>query len=228
MTNQWDQYADLYDTGIGNAGDTLHTSLIDPLIFSYTGDVSSKSVIDLGCGNGYLADKLNAKSYIGIDSSAELIKKAGIRHRNIPAIRFIKADISKSLPQTITPSDTVIANMVLQYVDDLSLVSRIIPGLLVTGGAFIAVVDHPAHALFVRAQALAGKHDDKFIDNSSYFNEGIRRKNSLWGKAVLTYYHHTIASYVNASTGILRLDRMDEVSEDKEMPRIFGLKFSKR
>lgn len=228
MTNQWDQYADLYDTGIGDTGDSLHQKLIEPLIRSYTGDVSSKTVIDVGCGNGYLSGVLRAKSYVGIDASLKLIQKAKIRSNKITGVTFVRNDITKPIPSHVHPSDFVIANMVLQYVGNIDAVAKNVDALLVDGGFFIAVIDHPAHALFTRAQELAGMHNDKFIDNPSYFNEGYRRKKSLWSKAELSYYHRTIAGYVNTFTNLLHLDRIDELTEDGEMPRILGMKFSKR
>lgn len=221
--NQWDDHADLIDDRIGSGGDDLHIKLIDPLILSYLGDVFGKTVLDLGCGNGYLFHKLSGvASYTGIDSSPKLLERA---RQRIPSGTFIQTDISQPLGQPKV--DVVVCNMVLQYVPVLDGVVFNVARLLKPEGVFVMIIDHPSHALFVRAQQLVGKNSDKFLDLASYFQEGKRAKKSLWDKAVLTYYHRTLASYVNAFSQSLHLDRMDEVSEDGEMPRILGLKFIK-
>ncbi len=166
-------------------------------------------------------------AYIGIDSSESLHKKAKNRTKFLLSVNFLKADISAEIPIATGTADVVIANMVLQYVTDLAGVCKNAVRLLSKHGVFIITVDHPSHALFVRAQELAGKKNAKFIDIDSYFSEGKRRKRSLWDQAILTYYHRTIAGYINSFVSELRLDQIDEVSEDNEMPRILGLKFIK-
>jgi len=223
-TNQWDQYADLVDERIGDGGDALHTKYIDPLILTHAGDTTGKTVVDLGCGNGYLYNKLPSPgSYIGIDYSAQLLEKAKNRTKVLPSTFFMLSDITKPLALKPGVADVVVCNMVVQYLPSLEgFVSNVVT-LLASGGTAIVVLDHPGHALFMRAQELAGKTNDKFITSESYFSQGVRKKHSLWGKATLTYYHRTVASYINAFSPSLRLDQMLEVSEDGEMPRILGL-----
>ena len=225
--NQWDTYADVFDEGIGSGGDTLHTKCIDPVLLRYVGDTTEKNVVDLGCGNGYFFHKLPAGTkYIGVDDSKELLAKASGRIQDL-STRFVQADIARGLSLGAGIADVVVCNMVLQYIPDLSGVRKNVFKILKNRGVFAISIDHPAHALFVRAQTLAGKADTKFLTSASYFTEGQRQKRSLWDKAVLTYYHRTVAAYVNAFSSQFRLDRMDEVSEDGETPRILGLKFIK-
>ena len=225
--NQWDQYAEIYDEGVGAGGDALHINCIDPIIQKYIGNTSQKNVVDLGCGNGYLFHKLSAGTkYIGVDSANALLAKANGRTKNLSA-RFVHADITKSVPLDAGIADVVISNMVLQYLPDLSLLRKNVLKLLKSNGIFVVIIDHPAHALFSRAQELIGKPDSKFIDPNSYFVEGQRTKRSLWDKAILTYYHRTVSTYINTFAQSFRLDQMDEVSEDNETPRILGLKWTK-
>ena len=226
--NQWDTYADLLDERIGTGGDDLHTKLIDPLIVSYAGDTSGKTVVDLGCGNGYLFGKLSPRArFIGVDGSDLLLEKAKERTKKLESTQFISSDISKPLPLDDHIADIVIANMVLQYVPDLAGVCQNITRILKKDGLCIMIIDHPGHLLFLRAQEVAGKSNNKFLDSTSYFIEGERRKKSLWDKAILTFYHRTVTSYINAFAKQFHLDQMDEVSEDGEMPRVLGLKWKK-
>jgi SAM-dependent methyltransferase len=228
MTNQWDTYAALVDDRIGSGGDDLHTKLIDPLILSYIGNPKAKDVIDLGCGNGYLFGKLpGLSSYTGVDSSEKLLGYAKKRLPKRSDVTLLQSDIAGPLSLPDAGADLCIANMSLQYVPSLENIPAEIFRLLRPGGVFILIVDHPGHALFARAQELAGKPNEKFINFGSYFNEGVRQKNSLWNKAVLSYYHRTTASYLNAFSGFFTAEHMDELTKDGETPRILGIKFVK-
>lgn len=226
---QWDTYAELFDERIGVGGDALHAGFIDPLIFEYAGDTNGVSLADLGCGNGYIAHKLTGiKRYTGIDASENLLSKAKKRASGaVYASQFIHADISRPLVITEVQHDIVILNMVLQYIVNIERVAANAAGLLRVGGMCIVIVSHPAFNLFLRAQDLAGRNNEKLLDSKSYFESGIRSKKSLGGKATLTYYHRTISDYVQAFTSRFHLDRMDELSEDGEMPRILGMRWVK-
>jgi len=224
--NQWDQYADLYDRGIGECGDALHTQIIDPVIFDFLGDSKGKNILDLGCGNGYLTKRLaqTAKQVVGCDSSTELLQKAKAKINELN-VDFVSADVTKALPFPDSQFEVVIANMVIQYLPDLTIFAPEVARVLSSKGIFIAILDHPSHALFLRAQELAGKKNEKFLTSASYFSAGKRTKKSLWDKAILEYYHRPMMFYLNAFAPYLRLEKVEEKTEDGEMPRILGMKW---
>jgi SAM-dependent methyltransferase len=222
MRNQWDTYADLYDQGIGKFGDELHTKSNNPLLKQFVGNVSGKTVVDLGCGNAYLYSLLSsAKKYIGVDSAKKLVAKT------LKEATIVIGDIAKKIPLESATADIAVANMVCQYLPELDTFARESARILRKKGLLVIIVDHPAHALFIRAQELAGKTNEKFITSGSYFNAGLRKKKSLWDKAVLEYYHRPIKDYINPFTDYFHLEAMGEVSEDGEKPRILGLKWRK-
>ncbi|MEK7544411.1 MAG: class I SAM-dependent methyltransferase [Patescibacteria group bacterium] len=229
MTNQWDTYADLYDKGIGSQGDTLHTKLIDPLIFQFLGDKKYDSILDAGCGNGYLLRKFadQARSLVGIDASKKLLAAATHNTSGLPNVSTVLGDLGQNLPFDSLSFDVVIANMTLQYLPALEQFALESARVLKKHGILIVVIDHPAHALFLRAQELVGKKNSKFLTSASYFLSGKRSKKSLWDKAILEYYHRPMESYINPFTKFLQLDRMIELSQDSESPRILGLRWKK-
>lgn len=229
-TTQWDTYSDLYDKGMGTDGDTFHQSIIDPLIEHFTGDIGGKTILDAGCGNGYLIRKLymDAKLVIGADFSQSMLTATRKNTESFKNIELKLIDFTQSFPMESQSVDVVIANMMLQYLPTLSVFAAESSRILTQEGVCIMVIDHPGHALFSRAQELAGVKNDKFITSASYFTDGIRKKKSLWDKAELEYYHHPIKNYINVFAQYYTLEEMDETTQDGETPRILGIKWKNR
>jgi predicted TPR repeat methyltransferase len=227
--NQWDKYAKIFDEGIGDGEEALHRDFIDPMIFNFLGSHELNTVVDAGCGNGYLCSKLAkvASKVVGLDFSEELLKAAGKRNLLNKNVTLLKADLSTALPLKDQEADVLVANMVLQYVPSLDTFSMEAGRILTDQGLLVIIVDHPGHYLFARAQELVGKKDKHFIDSGSYFAEGMRRKNSLWNKAILEYYHRPISGYIKPFTSQFRLVDIAENSQNGETPRLLGLKFIK-
>ncbi len=228
--SQWDQHADLYHQGIGEEGDELH-KLIDPHIFKALGDLKSKIVLDAGCGNGYLSRQLapKAKKVHAIDSSPKLLALAKSQPSPAP-IAYQQVDLGSTLPFVSSEFDTIIAHMVLQYLPTLTTTAQEFARILKPKGQLILSVDHPAHALFYRAQELVGTKNPKFLSSGNYFEERKHSKKSLWGKAVLTYYHRPVMAYFKPFQAAgFNLTDMEELREDKhpEVPRILFLVFTK-
>lgn len=231
MSNQWDTYASIYNEGIGFEGEeALHKNIIDPLILRYLQNYRGLTILDVGCGNGYLLRKLahQAHMVVGLDSSRKLLSIARRNTVGLKNLSLDQGDITKTLPYANATFHTVIANMVLQYVPKLEKFAQESARVLKDGGNLIVIVDPPGRTLYVRAQELAGKKSEKFLTSASYFTSGKRTKKSLWGKAILEYYHRPTEDYINPFTPYFHLDTMTELTEDGEMPRIFGLKWIKR
>lgn len=228
--NQWDKYAKIFDEGIGNGDENLHKNFIDPLIFKYLENKNYDCIADLGCGNGYLLNKLSnyTDRVTGLDYSKKLIEIAKERTKSNSKVILRLSDLNKSFNIDSLSCDAIIANMVLQYLPKLDVFGKEASRVLKKDGVLIVVIDHPGHSLFLRAQALIGKEDPHFITSGSYFTIEKRTKKSLWDKAILEYYHRPISSYINSFLPYFSLVNMDEVTQDGEMPRLLGLKFIKK
>ena len=71
-------------------------------------------VVDLGCGNGALTEKLREKGYrvLGVDASGDMLSIAGASY---PDIRFMQADATEfSLEEK---ADAVFSNAVFHWID---------------------------------------------------------------------------------------------------------------
>ena len=93
------------------------------------------TVLDLGCGNGNLTQKLKEKGYqvIGLDDSADML---AVARETYPDIRFIKGN---ALDFQIEPVDAVFSNAVLHWIDgerQQEMLNNIAANIR-TGGEFV-------------------------------------------------------------------------------------------
>ncbi|MFP5369080.1 MAG: methyltransferase domain-containing protein, partial [Actinomycetes bacterium] len=93
----------------------------DRPFFDLTGRVRADrpaKVVDLGCGPGNLtatlAERWPDAEVVGVDSSAEMLAKAGEQAADKPSLRFQLADIADWKPSPDT--DVVVSNAALQWV----------------------------------------------------------------------------------------------------------------
>lgn len=80
---------------------------------SLMGDVTNKSVLDAGCGEGYFFSQIQAKEKYGIDLSEERLKKTVI---SFPSSNVLCSDLKK-LPFEDEKFDVIVCSEVLEHVD---------------------------------------------------------------------------------------------------------------
>ena len=80
-TVNWEEMAAWWDEQQGDEGDLWHRTLIDPTLFRVLGPVEGLHLLDLACGNGYIARKLarSGARVTAVDASAPIIKLAQAR-----------------------------------------------------------------------------------------------------------------------------------------------------
>jgi trans-aconitate 2-methyltransferase len=162
--------------------------------------IEALSVIDLGCGPGNSTEVLAARypqaKISGIDSSSDMIEAA---RRRLPHISFAVADLQAW--KDAGPFDVILANAVLQWVDNHE---SLLPGLverLAPGGALAVQMpdnlDEPAHRLMREvaadgpwAHTLAASSAARApLRSAAWYYEILRpicSKVDLWRT---TYYH---------------------------------------
>ena len=117
-------------------------------------------VVDLGCGNGALTQKLAALGYrvLGIDASSDMLEKARALH---PELRFEQGDATQL--SLSTPADAIFSNAVFHWIDadKQPRLAAGIAGALVPGGQLVCefggygCAEH-VHAALERAFARRG------------------------------------------------------------------------
>ena len=144
--SQWDSMAAWLDERHQDEGDLWHRALIDPPLLRLLGDVEGRRVLDLACGNGYLARKLAGfgADVVGVDGSAVLIELAQRREAQDPrGIVYHVADAAHLDALADGIFHLVVCHMALMDIADAAGAIREAARVLRSGGRFIASLSHP-------------------------------------------------------------------------------------
>lgn len=149
----WDHVASWYDKLIDERGSDHHEQTILPGALRLLGAPLKKGsrVLDLACGQGVLCRRLAMSdppvSCVGVDASPGLIEHAG---KDDPRSTYLVGD-ARALPELAElhrdlrkPFDAVCCLMAMMNIEPLSPVCKGISQVLKPGGAFVAVMLHPA------------------------------------------------------------------------------------
>ncbi len=144
--NDYNEISDLYNLS-NTKSDKLYSILPTVLKISETKD-NLKTVLDLGCGNGFftfaLAKKYPSSKVIGIDNAEKQIAAAQEIQRNaeIKNINFILGDITVDV---LPKSDLIVAPFVFGYFDGERLHEALkhIFNALEKDGVLVIVLDNP-------------------------------------------------------------------------------------
>ncbi len=144
---EWDRIAAWRDERMGEDGDLWHRAIIDPVLLEVVGPVRGLRVLDLACGNGYLARRFareGAARSVGVDGSAKTIAIARAREAADPrGVRFDRSDSSDLRQFPDGTFDLVVANMALMDIADAAGTVREVARLLDDGGRFVFSIGHP-------------------------------------------------------------------------------------
>ena len=124
--NKWD--AELYDSKHSFVSQ-LGTDLVELLA-----PQSGESILDLGCGTGYLTDKIAASGakVVGIDNASTMIEQA---RKNYPNLIFEVADATNL--HFTEQFDAIFSNAVLHWIKEPEKVIASIWRALKPGGRFV-------------------------------------------------------------------------------------------
>jgi SAM-dependent methyltransferase len=206
----WDEMAAWRDERSGDTGDLWHRALIDPTLLAVIGEVRDLRILELACGNGYLARRLagsGARSVVGIDLSRPTIARALARERSDPrGVRFEVGDASHLAAFAAGAFDLVVANMALMDIEDLRGTVREVARVLVPDGRFVFSISHPCfdtddRSMWVVERGIApdGTYSDTVWRKvRGYRDEGKRpipwavpEGRTVWTDA----FHRTLSTY---------------------------------
>lgn len=127
--------------------DRYRTELTDPAVLGAVGDVDGLDVLDAGCGEGYLSRMLAERGarVTGVDLDPALIRAAqDLEAAEGRGIAFHHGDAA-AIPAEAGSFDRIVANHLLNDIEDIGPVVADLARVLRPGGTLVALVLHPCH-----------------------------------------------------------------------------------
>jgi 2-polyprenyl-3-methyl-5-hydroxy-6-metoxy-1,4-benzoquinol methylase len=139
---RWNEKAKEYASETGTEKDRIWLQFRE-LFWEALKDVKGKRVLDVGCGHGWLADKIARRGgkVLGIDGSSKLLEIARSKYYDL---KFIEYDLIKGLPSLNKKFHYIIANMVLMDIPQISNLIADMRKIIHPNGRFIFTLTHPA------------------------------------------------------------------------------------
>lgn len=213
----WDRKAREWDDWIGTEGDTNRRFQSDPVLREMLGELDGRTVLDSGCGTGYLALRMAEEGalVIGVDFSAKMIGIARERAGDNPHRVDFRVD-SSSVLETVEDGsiDVVVSNYVLMDLPELDAALLESNRVLRPGGRMVAVFSHPCFS-DPRGPEWVENGSAQFRWDFSYFDE--REREGEWGPFSTTFisYHRPLSTYWRSfvAAGFTVLDFQEPVVE---------------
>ncbi|MFL5654570.1 MAG: class I SAM-dependent methyltransferase [Ktedonobacteraceae bacterium] len=189
VINAWSRASQEIVANFGDEGDFTRRNLLNPIIFGLVGDVSGKTILDAGCGQGYLSRLLAKKgaAVTGIEPAEPWYTYAVQREQaERLGIRYVQEDLSvwAAVPNTF---DYVIANMVFMDIPDFLLALRSCIATLKREGGLIFSLLHPCFE-----ESGSAWKEKGFVEVRDYFQERMVQQ------TYAHFIHRPLSTYINS------------------------------
>lgn len=212
--NEWDMMSASRQAVIESGKDISLELVTAPSILRQVKKEGPETLIDVGCGTGFLTAKLAGlvSSCVGIDASGRSIEIAKKKYSKTKA-HFYKYRISEYV--TDIPFDMCVANMVFSSDPELSCSLQAIHNMLNVKGKLLVVIPHPCFW----AKYWNFETEEWFDYGKEIFVEhdfSVSLVKSL-GKA--TYIHRPLQQYINEITSNgFQLKELEELEPVGPLP----------
>ena len=146
VAQYWDENANLWADHVRKGWDAYREHFNNPAFFAFMGDLSGKTVLDAGCGEGYNT-RLLARSgarMTGVDISERMIELARQEEQREPlGIRYEVASFSDLGIFNDASFDVVVSSMALMDGPDFEGAAKEIFRVLRPGGELMFSITHP-------------------------------------------------------------------------------------
>lgn len=203
-----------------NAENNYNDLIEQPIVFELLGDLTGKTVMDIGCGYGAMTIKIannGAAKVIGIDVSEKMIEK-GIKENSHPNIKY-QVMFAEEIGGINDKFDVVVSCLAIHYIENFEKLFADVHAILNDGGEFVFSMEHPMYTASKFAQKWITEPDSNIATGfvtDHYGEEGVR--NITWLGKTITKYHHKVDTVFNAliSAGF-NFEKVIEPSPSKEL-----------
>jgi len=196
-----------------------------PAVFDACGDLNARSVLDIGCGEGYCARELKrrgAGDYLGIDLSSEMIAAAKAQDaKDQYGIDYRACDVLEFSPER--QFDLCVAVFLFNYlrVEEMQHVFSVVYAALHPQGEFVFCVPHPFFPFLRREQTapfyFAASNKNYFEDVNQKFEGEIWKQS---GEPLhVQCVHKTFGDYFDGlrQAGFSGMPEIDELTVTPEL-----------
>ena len=199
-----------------------------PLVFEACGELNARSVLDIGCGEGYCArelKRLGAGDYLGVDLSLQMIEAAQIQEaKDQYGIEYRACNVVEFTPER--QFDLCIAVFLFNYlrVEEMQRVFKMVHKALQPQGQFIFSVPHPFFPFIHSKQTapfyFASTGKNYFADVNQQFEGEIWKRN---GEPLhVQCVHKTFSNYFDGlrQAGFCAMPEVKELTVTPELVAI--------
>ncbi|MEU8074586.1 class I SAM-dependent methyltransferase [Catellatospora citrea] len=189
----WDEAADRYAQHVDGVDDSFYRRL-SPFLWRMLGDVSGQRLLDLGCGHGWLTERLRSAgaTATGIDGSGALLRHARAAY---PKVTFTEHDLTAGLPRPLRTYHGIVAHMVLMDLPDLERLIADVGASLTPDGVFVFSILHPC--FFAQNPVEDPATGERYRKVTGYLQHERRWITTFGGHH---HYHRPLSWYVDLLT----------------------------
>lgn len=225
----WGGVASWYDSHLEKTGDTYHEMVVYPNLMRILGDIKSKRVLDLACGQGQFSRLMRDQgAYVtGVDIGKELIAIAEANNKSVKEtgthkVMYFSGSAEDLYMIKSESCDIVVCILALQNIEKLQKTIEEVNRVLAKGGSFIFVLNHPAfrnprhtHWGYEETQNIQYRRVDEYISESHVkidMTPGSKTK-----KQFTVSFHRPLQTYVKAlSKHGLLINRLEEWTSHRQ------------
>ncbi|HEX6310572.1 MAG TPA: class I SAM-dependent methyltransferase [Acidimicrobiia bacterium] len=203
----WETHAGWWQREYTDGADPEYEEQLLPLVDRHL--AGAERVLDVGCGEGQVARRvcaLGAGLVAGVDPTAAQLAVARERGGGPQYVR----GVAEALPWRAGSFDAVVVSLVLEHVDPFETAVAEIARVLVPGGKFVLLLNHPL--LQTPDSGFVIDHDlgEQYWRLGAYLRDD-RAMEEVAPGVELTFLHRPLYRYVNclAEHGLL-VEHMDE------------------
>lgn len=204
ISRAWNNLADKWSRRYTEYGDMNRRYIIDPTLFRIIGAVNGLSVLDAGCGNGYLCRLLAKKGakMVGVDISQKFIDIAEQKEKEKAlGIQYYTQTLSNLSMFRNETFDLIVSNLALMDVHNLEKAIEELHRALKKKGRLVFSIMHPCFSSppvhgWVRIPQDSNREEDWiYWKIDKYFDKSM--ETWQYGDMPPTYsFHHPLSDYI--------------------------------